>query len=178
MDIQAFSKKYRVVRLRRENIPAVLRLCEGNPQYYRFCPPPVSGQSICRDMEALPPGIACSGKYYVGFYQEDALIAVMDVIDGYPQEGTVYIGFFMLESGRQRQGEATAIITDCCAYWRAAGRRSVRLGYARGNLQAEAFWARNQFRRLGSERPADGYTGLKWSGCLEPARRSLYPRHF
>ena len=48
----------------------LLELCSKNTLYYEYCPPFVSHESIEEDMNAIPP--------------ENKLLAVLDLIDGYP----------------------------------------------------------------------------------------------
>ena len=50
------------------DVPAVLELCSGNPRYYRYCPPPVSGEGIRRDMRVIPDGKDIKDKFYLGFW--------------------------------------------------------------------------------------------------------------
>ena len=49
------------------------------------------------DMNALPPNKEMCDKYYLGFYDGEKLIAVMDFIMAYPDELTAFIGFFMTD---------------------------------------------------------------------------------
>ena len=48
---------------------------------------------IEKDIEITPPGIPIEQKYYIGFFDNDKLVAVMDLVDGYPTCDYVYIGF-------------------------------------------------------------------------------------
>ena len=42
-------------------------------------------KSIESDMMALPNNIDIKDKYYVGYFKNEKLIAVLDLIDGYPK---------------------------------------------------------------------------------------------
>lgn len=156
MDIQALSATYQVAKLGTEDIPKVFALCSGNPQYYRYCPPPVSMESIREDMGALPPGKEMTDKYYLGFRDGEKLIAVMDLIIGYPDKQTAFIGFFMMEADMQKKGIGTAIISDVCSYLqqRFSG---VRLGYVKDNAQSRRFWERNGFIPTGVVSKTEAY---------------------
>lgn len=99
MDMEAarLSKTYRVRCLCEADIGQVYALCRGNLQYYRYHPPLATEGSIRADMRALPPEKDARDKYYVGYFAGDgAPVAVMDLIPGYPQEQTAFIGFFMV----------------------------------------------------------------------------------
>lgn len=175
IDIKAFSGLYDVRRLGAADAPAVLELMEENPQYYEFCGKSCSLEEILGDMSALPPGKSMEEKYYIGFFELEHLVAVMDFIDGYPDADTAYIGFFMLTSCYQRQKKATAIIERVCLYCGELGYSRLMLAYEKANPQSGGFWKSCGFvpafekeqegcvlvaaeRLLGQEKPEPGFT--------------------
>lgn len=145
MDITLFSNKYKVRRLTNADISEIYQLECKNTLYFEWCPPFVTKEGILADMKALPPGKSMLDKYYIGFYREERLIAVMDLIDGYPENGIAYIGLFMTDMSIQNQGVGTQMIDDLCAYLTDLGYDSVRLAWVKGNPQAEHFWIKNYF---------------------------------
>ena len=94
MNIQDLSKRYQVRELTENDIDDVFSLCVKNPQYYKYCPPAVSKESIQEDMKALPPNTTYKEKHYIGFYENKNLVAVMDLIERFPNDETAFIGFF------------------------------------------------------------------------------------
>ena len=110
IDIQSFSATYRVRRLNEEDIPAVVSVCLENPQFYAYTSARPEEKQVLSDLYACPPGKELKDKYYCGFFLDEALCAVIDVIDGYPDEHTAFIGFFMLRKDLQGRGEGTRII--------------------------------------------------------------------
>ena len=158
MEIRFFSRKYTVRTLSEDDIPAVYDLCSQNPQYYRYCPPSVSEESIRQDMTALPPGKDPADKYYIGYFDDEHLIAVMDFIDGFPDAETAFIGFFMVDHSIQGQGIGTEIIRDLCEYLAECGFAAMRLGWVRGNPQSEHFWHKCGFYETGVESKTEDYT--------------------
>lgn len=97
MNVSDLSTCYTVRALLPEDAERVLPLLRGNEIFYHYHPPEPTLASICEDMAALPPGKTLQDKHYVGFFQGDALIAVMDLILDYPSPGTAMIGFFMVD---------------------------------------------------------------------------------
>ena len=97
-------------------------------------------------------------KYYLGFYDGEKLIAVMDFIMAYPDELTAFIGFFMTDVSIQNTGTGSKIINDLCAYLFRIGMANVRLGWVKGNPQAEHFWHKNGFRETGVTYDTENYT--------------------
>lgn len=158
MDVSSFSRRYCVRRMDRADVADIYSLCKKNGLYYRYCPPFVTEQSILEDMEALPPNKEAFDKYYVGYYEGADLIAVMDLIRAYPDEGTAFIGFFMTAASVQNAGVGSSIIDELCCYLARAGFSNVRLGWVKGNPQAEHFWRKNGFEETGDTYDTGAYT--------------------
>ena len=156
--IEHLSKQYEVRKLTDTDVVAVYALCKENPLYYQYCPPFVTEDSIRADMKALPPRKTMEDKYYLGFYEGDRLIAVMDLILGFPKEETAFVGFFMMNKEVQGKGIGTALMQEVYACLKQCGFNFVRLGFAKGNPQSEAFWTKNGFVRTGVEDAQERYT--------------------
>jgi GNAT superfamily N-acetyltransferase len=108
-------------------------------------------------MKALPPRKTMEDKYYLGFYEGDVMLAVMDLILGFPNEETAFVGFFMMNKEYQGKGIGTALMQEVYTYLKQFGFKFVRLGFAKGNLQSEHFWLKNGFVRTGVEAQNEGY---------------------
>lgn len=158
MNIKALSTIYQVRKIETKDIESVYSLCKENTIYYEYCPPFVSMESIKTDMVILPPGKTAEDKYYIGFWDDSELIAVMDLIDGYPDNNTAYIGFFMMSKKWQKQGLGSRIIKETLDHLKASGFTYVKLGYAKGNRQSEGFWKKNGFLPESAEIEQELYT--------------------
>lgn len=145
MDIKELSSKYVVKRLGNSDIQDIFNLCCENKLYYEYCPPMVTEESIKKDMTALPPNTKIDDKFYIGFYKQGKLIAIMDLIYGYPEEKIAFIGFFMTNVTIQKRGIGSEIISELCDYLKQKGFISIRLAWVKGNPQAEHFWLKNMF---------------------------------
>lgn len=145
MDIKKLSKRYVVKRLGSCDIPDIYHLCCENRLYYEYCPPMVTADRIKQDMLAIPPGISMDDKFYLGYYADGAFIAVMDLICGYPEPKTAYVGFFMTDAAVQKRGIGSEIISELCACLKQEGFSAIRLAWVKGNPQAEHFWLKNRF---------------------------------
>ena len=143
--LSELSSKYDVCLLKKCDLPAIFELCSGNQMYYEYCPPPVSEDSILSDMTALPEGKTSDDKYYIGYYDDGVLIAIMDIIMHFPEQNVAWIGFFMTKAGIQHQGIGGFIIDELCSYFAQSGIREVRLGYMKDNPQCRGFWSKTGF---------------------------------
>jgi len=158
MDVSRLSQKYTVRCLAQSDVPLIYTLCRKNELYYKYCPPFVTHESIIHDMKALPPGKTLQDKYYVGFFEGDELIAVLDLIAGYPNDSMAFIGFFMMSSERSMKGVGSEIISELCKSLKHMGYCGIRLGWVAGNPQSEHFWHKNGFKETGVTYATDGYT--------------------
>ena len=158
MEYQQLSERYTVRLMTEAELPAMLELCRGNPQYYEHCPPVVSEQSLREDLAALPPRTAPEDKHYLGFYDGSELIALLDLITGFPKPEIAFWGFFMMKADRQGRGEGSALVSELCAALARMGYRSVRLGWVQTNPQASHFWKKNGFTETGVTSETNDYT--------------------
>lgn len=145
IDIRKLSSRYAVRYPKDSDLEDILDLCLGNPQFYMYTAARPEREEIQNDMRMTPPGTDPSAKHYVGFYRERDLVAVMDLIDGYPSPETAYIGFFMMDPLYQGQGTGTAIISETADYLRGIGKTTIRLAIDKGNPQSSRFWEKNGF---------------------------------
>ena len=155
MKIQEITNKFFVKRISEENVEEILALCEKNELFYQYHPPVATRESILDDLNALPPNKEMKDKYYLGFYMEDSLAAVMDLIVDFPEEKVAYIGFFMVEAELQGHGIGTKIMSDCMDYLKELGYEKLRLAIDEGNPQSQAFWRKNLFQETGQRVPND-----------------------
>ncbi len=158
LELNRLSSQYTVKKLTEEDIPNILLVCKGNPTYYKYYKSEPTNENIKASLTALPPNKTIKDKYFVGFYNEDSLVAILDLITGYPNEDVAYIGWFMMNKEFQGSGVGTAIIIDIIIYLKEKNFAYVKLGYIKGNSQAQNFWIKNNFNPVGDEVKTDKYT--------------------
>lgn len=153
MKLKRLSKQYDIRFLKTEDIDIILKVCSQNELFYQYHPPFATKESIIEDMQALPPGKDEKDKFYVGYFDGNQLVAVLDLILGYPNEITAYIGFFMMNKEYQGKGIGTQIIRECAEYLKELRFGKIGLAIDKGNPQSEAFWMKNRFVKTGQEVP-------------------------
>lgn len=154
---EEMNQTFSVRKLTEKDVPAVFRLYCGNPLYFSHMQSEPTEQSVRDDLAALPPGKTARDKFFLGFFRGAELAAVMDLILGYPDSETAFIGLFMTGHGFQRKGIGTEIIREAEACLTKQGFRRIRLGRVKGNPQSEAFWGKNGFSSTGVETKTEHY---------------------
>lgn len=160
MDMKELSSKYQVRKMTAHDVDSIYELSIGNPMYYEYCPPYVTKESIVDDMRALPPGKSLDDKFYVGYFSNNKLIAIMDLIFSYPNKNTAWIGLFMMHRDYQGKGNGSSIIEECVTHLKHLDFEAIQLAFAKGNSQSEAFWQKNGFYKTGRESENEGYTAI------------------
>ena len=148
IQIEKLSDSYTIRRLTDADVPMLYAWMLRNDQYFRYCGGSTTPEHVRQDLTLCPPGTTPAQKHYVGFFDAGTLVAVMDLIDGYPDADTAFIGFFMMNRELQGQGTGTAIVRDVLAALRALGYTAVRLGIDKENPQSNHFWRKNGFAVL------------------------------
>lgn len=151
MDISLLSDIYLVRKLREDDAPTCWQMLRRQELFYLYHPPMVTVESILADMRALPPGKGVEDKYFVGFYQDDTLVAILDLIDGYPRPDVAFIGFFAVNPSLQGCGVGSKVITRCASFLKENGVKRIRLGVDAANPQSNTFWRKNGFTPIGEE---------------------------
>ncbi len=145
IDIKKLSKRYTVRKLNLDDVQMIYAFCKRNTQYYEYCGKEPSIELIEKDIEIAPPGILIEQKYYIGFFDNDKLVAVMDLVDGYPACDYVYIGFFMMDCELQGNGIGSKIVSESLEYLSEQGFQKCQLGIDKDNPQSNHFWRKNGF---------------------------------
>ena len=158
MKIENLSRSYCVVRFAESDAEKVFSLYQTNPQYFAAMGDIPTFDGAKADLIALPPKKSSEDQYYVGFYDGEELIALMDLILAFPNEQTAFIGLFMVHARRQGRGVGSNIIADALACLRSLGFCACRLGYVKTNEQSKSFWLKNGFLPTGVESEQEKYT--------------------
>ena len=164
-DLSKLSTLYHVRPMQDADADALLAFCLQNDQYYRYCGKQPSRELILRDLHVTPPNTSTDAKYYVGFYDGELLVAILDLIDGYPDSDTAFIGFFMMNRQLQGRRIGTSIIQELCLYLKETGMKRILLGIDKENPQSNAFWAKNGFSVIREVKQEEG-TILLAEKCL------------
>ena len=85
-------------------IDAVLALLQSDPAHFDLEGRQPTAQSLRDDMALLPPRCMPEQKRYLALWRNGIPHAVLDLVEGYPRERTLYVGFFFLSPALRRQG--------------------------------------------------------------------------
>ena len=155
MKISQCSNHYQVRELVDADLKQVFAFYQTNPLYFEHFPPLPSLESLANDLVECPPGKESSDKYFLGFWDKERLVAILDLIDGYPTAEIAYIGLFMVDSRLAGQGLGSKIIAELLSQL-ATHFKKMRLGYVESNPQSSHFWSKVGFCPTGEVKELAG----------------------
>lgn len=137
--------EYKIIKIQEEQYNDVFHLQKENIIYFQYTNEyPIQYKNIISEITKLPPNTTIDQKYYIGFYLDDTLVAIMDYIDGYPNNETYWIGLFILDINYQGLGIGTKIMNTFIEL----SDKNIQLGCLSNNKEGLAFWSKFGFKEI------------------------------
>ena len=151
-------------RLHEGDLESVTEFCQECSAFFTL----VAGETPAAEtalhlLVARPPEVAPTQKHVIGFTRNGKLVAVVDLLEGFPVESDWYAGLLLLAPHESGSGLGT-LIWDATETWiRAAGGRHVRLIVQQQNPGAARFWRSAGFMTHGEvEQVLEKQRNLCW----------------
>ncbi|RAJ02114.1 hypothetical protein DEU50_11355 [Aeromonas salmonicida] len=102
--------------------PALQRLFELAPAYQAAVShEPLSARAAEEALVACPPDLSLSDKYLIGHWEQGELTAVIDLLRGYPNPDTAYLGLLLVGEPWQGSGRGQSLYLHACTLARSWG---------------------------------------------------------
>jgi len=159
LDIQSLGTGYEVRRLTEADITDVVLLMRSNRRHWRKMGVKPSRSRLTEIISSVPGATGGEDSYFVGFYDDDAdLVAVLDLICGYPEPDDAFIGWFMVDDAQQGRGVGSSIFADVRASMKAQGYDHLEVRCPKESAPSLAFWQAQGFELDGTQSDGGGYT--------------------
>lgn len=132
-------------RLESSDLSEMMAICSENTYYYNALGTLPTEEGMLESLEALPPGTVTSQKHFYGFFYNGELRAIVDIITGWPEKKTGYIGLMMLAVKLQGRGLGALLFSVIRDALKDAGYERIRLGCLEDNKRAYSFWIKCGF---------------------------------
>jgi ribosomal protein S18 acetylase RimI-like enzyme len=129
---------------------AVTTFCRQCSDFFTL----VAGQSLTAEttrhlLESRPPGVEPAQKHLIGFKRGDEIVAIVDLLEGFPRNAEWYVGLLLLAPTERARGLGTAVWNAMESWLGAAGGRHIRLIVQEQNPAAAQFWRSRGFTASG-----------------------------
>jgi ribosomal protein S18 acetylase RimI-like enzyme len=126
---------------------AALAIYTANLDYYQTIGEPrPTIRTVLDDAKEVPAGLSAKQKHFWLVRQDGKPVAVLDLVEGYPEATTLYIG--LLEVAERRQGHGRGIIEQLKVQLGSHGYQRIELAVVHANKDAAKFWVALGFQLL------------------------------
>ncbi len=117
--------------------PVLQRLFDEDPEYFE-----VNGRTfpVAEIVTALPPGSARDDKFVFVMTRDGRIDGMIDVIRGYPEPSTWFLGFLFVAKHARGKGLGRHALHGLYRWVADQGGRVLRLGVVEGNEVARALY--------------------------------------
>lgn len=151
------SKQVRIIKLEGEpaEMAELQRVIEQAPRFAYLItgvpPGPADAQST---YTILPEGKSYEDKFVFGIYADDEMVGCIDLIRGYPDSRTAWLGLLLISEKHQRRGfgaQAHELVENVIHGWETCDR--IRVAAVKTNEDVIPFFERLGYRATGEITP-------------------------
>ena len=144
--LQAELPSFKIRLLTMADQADLLALEQTNPDYHQqFSPNELSLAEIQDDLTAHPGEIEAAQKQVFGFYLANHLVAVLDILNQYPEQDFLFIGLLMVGNPYQRRSVGSVIATGLMKAALKSNIHCLQLTRVSSDTVVEAFWKKLGF---------------------------------
>ncbi len=115
---------------------------------------PASPDAGREEFNDLPPGKSPADLFIFGIVRrEGGLAGLLEVLRGYPEENTWWIGLLLLTPEGRSRGLGAGVLQGFVNHVRSTGAASIMLGVVEENTSAHRFWSRMGFEQVRRTEP-------------------------
>ena len=135
---------------------AVLELMRSNSAYYAMQGEAPTLDTLRADCAALPPRCSAQQKHFLALWREGRPAVLLDLVEGYPRERTLFVGLLEVAGPLHRTGVGRVTVDALLSAAKDAGMDGVRLACLKCNGPAETFWQAMGFAVVREGESVDG----------------------
>ena len=138
-------------RLDRSDDAAIATLCRQCSAFFTLVAGDATADERARVLlESRPPTVALAHKHLIGLERDGALVAIVDLLEDYPEPREWYVGLLLVIPDERARGVGTAVWSALEGWIRAEGGLHVRLIVQEQNPPGALFWRAVGFTASGT----------------------------
>ena len=148
-EIKKQLPEYEIVPITRQTFERIFEVYATNQDFFLL----VNGinatiENSISDIDAIPPDTSVEQKIFIGIWEAGKVIGVLDLILGYPEQTSVWIGLLLIHGKLHNKKIGSRIVNAVLDAAGTAGYQSVQLGVIESNTKGMAFWQKHGFDAL------------------------------
>lgn len=97
------------------------------------------------DIDEIPPNCVIEQKIYISIWENGKVIGVLDLIEGFPEQTSCWIGLLLVHGDLQGKKIGSNIVHAILNAANASGYKSIQLGVIENNVKGIDFWQKHGF---------------------------------
>lgn len=165
MDLKKYFT-YDLKNLNEEDLSAIYDLCKKNKKYYEYIRINPTFDNVKEILNEVPPRSSLDKKNCIGFFIENKLIAILDLIEDYPNTDSCFIGLLIIDVDYQSKGIGKDIVNSLFEAIKENSYKRIELGAIEDNVDAIRFWNKMGFIATGTVYNHEKYNVVMMEKCF------------
>lgn len=154
--LQALLPQFTVEPVTPENLSLYETVFYNNQEYYCLTDGHPATKETCEDSI---DGYLDYPTYSIGICHNEQSVAFLSVLDGYPEEGTLYIGLLLVDDRFQHRAIGSSIIQALFKVATDLNFKNLQLSVQENNISGLSFWKKIGFYEI-DRCPCEGFDNL------------------
>lgn len=133
-----------------DDVAPLQALFDEDPEYFEINGRPIPVDEI---RNALPQGRTREDKFLFALTRDGRIAGMIDVVRGYPEPATWYLGFLFIGKAARGGGAGRRALHGLYAWSNGQGATAMRLGVVEGNDRARHLYATEGFVQVAVREP-------------------------
>ena len=148
-EIRKQLPEHEIVTVSEKNFEQVFEVYDTNQDFFLLTQgKEATIESSINDINSVSPNFDISQKTYISLWQDGSVVAVLDLLKGYPAQEDIWIGLLLIHGDLHGKKIGSRIITAVLNAAKIVGYRAAQLGVIENNVKALAFWQKQGFEKI------------------------------
>ena len=137
---------YEILAITSQNFERIFEIYDTNQDFFLLTQGKIATiESSIHDINALPPNCDIEQKIFVSIWENGKVVCVLDLIEGYPERTSFWIGLLLVHGGLHGKKIGSKIVNAILNAAKSVGYKSAQLGVIETNTNGINFWQKHGF---------------------------------
>ena len=147
MNLEKYLRNYNIKQITESNYMELAEIYTSNDEFFLITEGKKSDVSgIKNNISSVPPNFDLENKLALSFWRQGKPIAILDLLKGYPDKESIWIGLLLIHGIIQGEGIGSEIVDGIIKSADAEGFSSLQLGVVESNKKGLKFWEKQGFQ--------------------------------
>ncbi|MCI8387697.1 MAG: GNAT family N-acetyltransferase [Clostridiales bacterium] len=146
LKLQHRMPEFNIELITQDNLNSYENIFYCNQEYYLITDGRAATKQDCIETIEYGNGFPENICYCIGFSLNGEAVAILSILEGYPETDTLYIGLFLMNENFKRKSIGTKIISTLIDESFSTQYSSIKLSVQDNNICGYSFWSKLGFK--------------------------------